>query len=307
MEISNFSSLIEVGVALNIACVAIEYVKSYNDVLCNQVFNLKHKIETAVIECRSKLNEVMDETTLTNLPNTMVGGRNTEGLKQRLLRSRETLTQDIKDKQNALTNDITKVCEVKSVSSICLWLFLYGIAALVLMGFEIPDNSENNSLIHQFWITLTILGTLFSVIGWYRNANDRPWWKFDYCSLRFSILSFGISVILCFLSLFLHTLSYVVDFVNSIWKGVLLYSMILVYSNFVVSAIKVWNKAQEGINKIKVEKNALLERCNAWNDEVGDLQGALHTGERLAAVEEHQPLQAPAPAPQNAPVVIPQV
>jgi hypothetical protein len=95
MEISNFSSLIEVGVALNIACVAIEYVKSYNDVLCNQVFNLEHKIETAVKECRSKLNEVMDVTTLTNLPNTVIGGRNTEVLKQRLLRSRETLTQDI--------------------------------------------------------------------------------------------------------------------------------------------------------------------------------------------------------------------
>lgn len=89
MEISNFSSLIEVGVALNIACVAIEYVKSYNDVLCNQVFNLEHKIETAVKECRSKLNEVMDVTTLTNLPNTVIGGRNTEVLKQRLLRSRE--------------------------------------------------------------------------------------------------------------------------------------------------------------------------------------------------------------------------
>lgn len=60
-------------------------------------------------------------------------------------------------------------------------------------------------------------------------------------------------------------------------------SMALIYSNFLVSAIEVWNKAKNGKSDIEREKQELLSRCSAWNNEVGHLQGALHVNEDLAA------------------------
>ena len=279
MEISNFSSLIEVGVTLNIACVAIEYVKSYTNVLCNQVFNLNTLIEKAAKECKDKLDEVMDATTLSNLPNTVVGGRNTEILKQRLIRNRETLSSDIEEKKESLSMSIKNVCEVKNISSICLWLFLFGLTGLFLIGFE--TNACNFGL-HLFWFYLTIFSTLFCVIGWNRKEEERVWWKFDYNSLRFSIISFIVCVIVCFFLLFVSSIE-VLNIVEYVWSYVLIYSMALIYSNFIVSAIKIWNKAKKGKNDIEREKQELLNRCSIWNNEVGHLQGALHVYEDLAA------------------------
>lgn len=280
MEISNFSSLIEVGVTLNIACVAIEYVKSYTSVLCNQVFNLNALIEKAAKECKDKLDEVMDATTLSNLPNAVVGGRNTETLKQRLIRNRETLSSDIEEKKTFLSENIKNVCEIKNVSSICLWLFLFGLIGLFLMGFETSTNC--NFTLHLFWFYLTILGTIFCIIGWNREEKECAWWKFDYRSLRFSILSFIVSVISSYILLFISPLE-VINIVEHIWSHVLIYSMALIYSNFLVSAIEVWNKAKNGKSDIEREKQELLSRCSAWNNEVGHLQGALHVNEDLAA------------------------
>ena len=282
MEISNFSSLIEVGVALNIACVAIEYVKSYTNVLCNQVFNLKYQIEKAAKECFDKLNEVMDDTTLRNLPNTNVGGRNTEVLKQRLIRNRETLSSDITSKKDNLSNVIKNVCEVKNVSSICLWLFLFGLVGLFVIGFE-SGNSIDNNWIHLYWVLLTILGSIICIIGWRRSEEERSWWKFDYTSLRFSILSFVVSAIVCASLTFIFSTDIVIKNANFVWNTILVYSMVLMYSNFIVSAIEVWNKAKKGKGDIESEKQALLNRCVNWNNEVSHLQGALHVDEDLAA------------------------
>lgn len=283
MEISSFSSLIEVGVTLNIACVAIEYVKSYTSVLCDQVFNLNTLIEKAIKECQNKLDEVMDATTLQNLPNTSVGGRNTETLKQRLIRNRETLSSDIEEKKESLSEGIKNVCEVKNISSICLWLFLFGLAGLFVTGFE-KDNGDNFSL-HLYWLLLTVLGTVFCLIGWIQKEKDREWWKFDYCSLRFSILSFVVSAAMCALSFLIRDADVVTNIVDYIWNAALIYSMILLYSNFIVSACEVWNKAKKGKDNIEGEKQELLDRCSAWNNEVSHLQGALHVNEELAANE----------------------
>lgn len=283
MEISNFSSLIEVGVALNIACVAIEYVKSYTDVLCNQVFNLELRISKAIKECMDKLNEVMDETTLAALPDTLAGGRSIVTLKRKLTNERNGLTSDIKKEEDDLKTEVRKVCEAKNISSVCLWLFLYGLLGLFLIGLE-NVNGDNFS-IHCFWLVLTFCGTLFAVIGWFRNENERPWWQFDYCSLRFSLTSFIISVILSFITIFLLKYESVIFFLNSIWVYILIYSMFLIYSNFCVSVVEVWNKAKRGKDNIENKKNSLLERCNNWNGEAMHLQGALHVDEELSAEE----------------------
>lgn len=284
MEISNFSSLIEVGVTLNIACVAVEYVKSYTSVLCNQVFNLGNLIKNAIDDCRMKLNEVMDETTLENLPDELGGGRSIVSLKRQLTKNRNDITADIKTKGKEMKETVGDVCEVKNISSICLWLFLYGLCGLFLIGLENQDKS--NTLIHIFWIALTIIGLLVIVIGWISVGEKRPWWKFGYCSLRFSLVSFGLAIGLSSLCLLLTMIPYLPEYMDAIWNIVLFISMFMLYSNFAVSAVEVWNKAKEGKNYIEKEKKALIDRCTKWNEEAKDLQGALHTDERLNAQEE---------------------
>lgn len=285
MEISNFSSLIEVGVTLNIACVAVEYVKSYTSVLCNQVFSLGSLIKDAVNSCRLKLNEVMDETTLLNLPDSLGGGRSLVALKRQLTKSRKELTDNIVSKEKEMAETVSKVCEVKNISSICLWLFLYGLTALFLMGLE--NENGQNALVHVFWTALTFIGFIILLIGWINDGEKRPWWKFGYCSLRFSLVSFVITVLFSSLCLLITLVPCYTETMEHAWNIVLIISMFMLYSNFVVSSIEVWSKAKEGKTQIETEKRSLIKSCEDWNTEAKDLQGALHTDERLNAQEEN--------------------
>lgn len=268
MEINDFSSLIEVGVTLNIACVAIEYVKSYTSVLCNQVFNLKYQIEEACKEC---IASITDETTIRNLPNANVNGNNTEVLKDRLISKRSTLIADINKKKIELEDRIKDVCEVKNISSICLWLSLFGMAGLFLMGFE--DDTDNPG-IHLYWTTLTILSLIFTVGGWLRGNKEKPFLKFiDYCSLRFSIFTFfGFAFLSFVIYFFAKGLIIVSTIIEGYWAEMLVLSMFLIYSNFVASSFAIWNKAKSGQNGIRKMKEDLMNQCKEFNKSVNSVQ-----------------------------------
>ena len=58
--------------------------------------------------------------------------------------------------------------------------------------------------------------------------------------------------------------------------------MILIYSNFCVSVIEIWRKANKGKEDIDTKKNNLLQRCINWNSDATHLQGALHVDEELS-------------------------
>lgn len=271
MEISNFSSLIEIGVTLNIACVAIEYVKSYTNVLCNQVFNLKAQIEDSCKEC---IDFLIDETTIRSLPNANVNGSDTDIIKDRLISKRGSLVEEIKEKETNLKEMIKQVCEVKNISSICLWLSLFGLTGLFLMGFEDTGEKANNSGIHFYWTILAIFSLLFSSLGWIRGNKEKKILKaIDYCSLRFSIFTF---IFFTFLGCFLYYIakdSMIVEMIESWWLKTLIFSMLLIYSNFIASAFEVWNRAKEGQNEIIEAKNALMTKCTELNNSIYSLQG----------------------------------
>lgn len=279
MEISSFSSLLEVGVTLNVACVAVEYVKSYTSVLCNQVFNLKSQIETSCKECT---NSLIDETTIRNLPNANVNGNDTEILKERLIRRRNTLISDITNKEAELKEKIKEVCEVKNISSICLWLSLFGMTGLFLMGFEGSEKGADNSGIHFYWTILTFFSLIFIFLGWFKGNNERPLWNIlDYCSLRFSIFTFIVCTILSTAAYFFISLPVIIDFIEDWWTEILISTMLLTYSNFVASSIEVWNKAKKGQNDILNEKQALMNRCTELNNSINSLQGVGNIADML--------------------------
>gem|GEM_PF-1540046 len=271
MEISNFSSLIEVGVTLNIACVAIEYVKSYTSVLCNQVFNLKSQIESSCKEC---LDSLIDETTIRNLPNANVNGSDTDIIKERLISRRGSLVSEISNKEKTLKEMIKQVCEVKNISSICLWFSILGLTGLFLMGFEDSGEWADNSGIHLYWTILVLFSIIFSVLGWIRGNKEEPLLKvIDYCSLRFSIFTFIACMIIGEVLFHFLKTSILVGLVESWWVEILVFSMFLTYSNFIASSIEVWNRAKKGQNKIIKEKASLMDKCTELNNSINSLQG----------------------------------
>ena len=96
---------------------------------------------------------------------------------------------------------------------------------------------------------------MFPILGWIRGGKDKPWWKIiDYCSLRFSIVTFLLCIILSFLSLYLLQTDDVIAFVEEFWQPILLTSIALSYSNFTASAIEIWNKAKAGQKQIFQKK-----------------------------------------------------
>lgn len=96
MRLADFSSFIEVATTLNIALVAIEYVKTYTNVLCSQVFNFQDFINKSFVKCEKIL---VDRMTLEHIPSVSVEGRSTNSLIEKAKRDREKLKKKLKTRK----------------------------------------------------------------------------------------------------------------------------------------------------------------------------------------------------------------
>ena len=70
--INDFSPMIELAVTLNIAFVAVEYVKSYTNAVCNQLFNFGQFLKDAYGECKSLL---VDDIALNSIRVSDINGK----------------------------------------------------------------------------------------------------------------------------------------------------------------------------------------------------------------------------------------
>ena len=280
LNISNFCSLFEVGVTLNIACVAIEYAQSYTSVVCNQVFNLEKKIDDACKDCK---NSLIDETTIQSLPIITINNLSTETLIPRFVSKRSNLITEIEDSKKSLKNNTANACEVKMMPSICFWSFLYGLVGLFLAGFQSETNFNPNVCI--YWMALTALGLLYVIIGWWagiRISNKSNFFCFP--SLRFALITFLFSLLLCLLSFLLND-EIVKELANFCWKYALIFSILLLYVNFLISAIIIWSQARQESNKIDQVIQQLQKKCDDLNKDVEKILGADTIGDMLAADE----------------------
>ena len=106
MMLNDFSPMIELAVTLNIAFVAVEYVKSYTNAVCNQLFNFADYLKQSFEECRSLL---VDEITLNSIPNTEINGKSIAGQVEQAKISREKITSDIKHELTTIQLRIEKI------------------------------------------------------------------------------------------------------------------------------------------------------------------------------------------------------
>lgn len=262
MELNDFSSIIEIGVTLNIAFVAIEYVKSYTKILCNQVFKLQHCIESSFNEC---LKVLVDEETLAHIqPNKIGDNKNTNNLIEKAKRTREILKKDIDTEKSKFGERIEGVCEAKNVSAISLWLFFYGLTGLFLCGLSIDITSK-----HLFWGILTLSTALYAIIGWLTKPNNKAVWR-DYSTLRHSIMWYCILLIAdVVLTVCLRDCAIVI--MPYVWPISLFLGLGLMYSNFIASVVKVWSKAGEIRKEIVSASENLKVKCSELQKDVDKL------------------------------------
>lgn len=275
LNISNFSSLFEVGVTLNIACVAIEYAQSYTSVVCNQVFNLEQKIYDACNDCK---NNLIDETTIKSLPRITINNSSTETLITRYAERQQQLLGEIEYTRDSLKKNTANACEVKMMPSICYWSFLYGLVGLFLVGVE--DNCVC-SVVHQYWIALSCFGLLFVLTGWLWGESFSSKCRFlNFQSLKFTSLTFIIALILSYILLFLCNVK---EITALIWHEALVVSIILLYANFLISAIIIRKQAKSESKKINDTIQSIKKKCDNLNKDVDSLQKAGNIGLELAA------------------------
>lgn len=160
MILSDFSPMIELAVTLNIAFVAVEYVKSYTNAICNQLFNFAQYLKESFEECKSLL---VDDITLDSIHDSKINGNSISGEIEKAKIAKEKLSKEMGVELQNFALKIEKVCQAKSISSVSLWLFLYGLAYLFCMGID-SLVAERDIKIFSVWMTFfTFIYTLF---GW---------------------------------------------------------------------------------------------------------------------------------------------
>ena len=262
MILSDFSPMIELAVTLNIAFVAVEYVKSYTNAVCNQLFNFAKFLNDSFEECKSLL---VDDVTLNSIHDSKINGNSIAGEIEKAKISREKISNEINSELEAFRFKIGNVCQSKSISSVSLWLFMYGLSDLFCMGITsiLADN-----YVELFVSWLTIFTILYTILGWVVGEKGYKMCYLDFTSLRLALCSFAIG--LC-LSVLFTWLGLLYDKCISIFPFILIVSVLYMYSNFVVSSIMIWNRAAKVKKEIKTNADKYKDKCNKLQHDVNQL------------------------------------
>lgn len=279
MLLNDFSSLIQLAVSVNIAFVAVEYVKSYVKVLCDSVFKFKDYINLEFEECKKFL---VDGETLKHLEPIDLAGKSTSTEIEGHKRSYELIVKKIADKQKELSDKVENICKARSMSALSLTLFFIGTIGLFVSGFEDKNNTYGNINMywHQFWIYTTILTLLYLIIGWIFGETSIKYRCFDFSSLRHSICS---SFLIVILSSGLALFNFKILNNDILWKFFLIISLLMMFSNFLVFVIKVWKKAKGVKSEISDSANCLSQECKDLTSEVKDLLTVAKVKNKLSA------------------------
>lgn len=262
MMLSDFSPMIELAVTLNIAFVAVEYVKSYTNAVCNQLFNFAKFLKESFEECKSLL---VDEITLNSIRDSKINGISIAGEIEKAKIAREKISNEISNELQSFKIKIGNVCQSKSISSVSLWLFLYGLSDLFCMGIS-SIIEENHVALFISW--LTIFTVLYTILGWIVGEKGYKMCCLDFTSLRHALCSFLIG--LC-LSIILTCSGVLYEKLTLHFSFTLVVSVLYMYSNFVVSSIMIWNRASMVKKEIRINANKYKDKCNVLQRDVNQL------------------------------------
>lgn len=267
MTISDASSVIEMSATLSIAFVAVEYVKSYTAILCDRFFKFNEFITEAFKECRDML---ADKETLKCIKPITIEGKRTNNAIEKVRRNNESLTKEIGTLEKQKTEDIKIACQAQSMSSLCLFQFLFSMILLFLSAME----NDFPFFVHLSSIVLCLLSIIYTIGGWVLGERKEPIRLCDFSSLRHSVWSF---IFILILSILLSTLfsfikcNFISTYLQPIWWFFLICGTLCCYLNFIVFIFKINKKAEAFKKEVTTDKDSLKQRCKVARQQEQDL------------------------------------
>ena len=234
MELSDFTSFIEMGATLTIAFVAVEYTKQYTCLIAQKVFDYLGRISQIVLDCK----KTIDEDTIDGLSSFDIDGCNTGVKIEGLKRKKERTLQDIADKEKKLKSYVLEKCSSKSYSALSLFTFLFSLTSLFIAGIE-TDKMK------YFWIIVVLLSFLYVVSSWIVGEKIKYKYWVDYSSLKNVICIYafilGLGVIItCFFEEAFNSYSLLFYYDFAVYV-----TLFLPYINFIVFAFIIRSKSVE--------------------------------------------------------------
>lgn len=280
MAINDFSAIIQLMATISIAFVAVEYVKSFTGQLCDRVFRFKDFIKQSFQECK---NSLADKETLDSIEPLDIGPNNTFTAIEEVKRKHETLIAKVDSECNLKINELKDVCQVRSMSAMCLYVFMACILILFLGGFE----KASTMFVRAIGTIFMMLSLIYLFCGWLFGERVKPFLKLCYFpSLRHTIIGFVIISVLslivtCLLDYFYF--NYQCQYLDAVWGAVLPMFLLFVCANYVVFVVKIWKKAQQFRGDINKAKDLLKEECCFVKKEVDDLVATNRVNSKLMA------------------------
>lgn len=275
MTISDASSVIEMSATLSIAFVAVEYVKSYTAILCDRFFKFNEFITEAFKECRDML---ADKETLKFIRPITIEGKSTNNAIEEVRRNNESLTKEIGTLEKQKTEDIKIACQAQSMSSLCLFQFLFSMILLFLSAME----KDFSDFVHLSTTILCFLSTIYSIVGWLYGEKKEPKRFCDFSSLRHSVWS-SICILILSISLSFYFIenNFVSIYLQPFWWLFFIGGTLCCYINFIVFIFKINKKAEAFKKEVNTDKESLKRRCKEAHQKEQDLISTLRISERL--------------------------
>lgn len=276
MAINDFSSIIQLSATLLIAFVAVDYVKSYIGQLVERVFGFENFIKSSFDECRHQLT---DKETLDNLEPVLINGKSTNAAIEEEKRRTETLTKEIDDTEEEMLEMTKSACYVRSMPSVCLFLFMCSVA--VLLSGAVEYRFEDFS--HIFVSIFCILSMLYLLWGWFEGEKEKQHGYANFFSLRCSILWFFIIFsIAAFGSLYLFFKAVSCKpLFNSSWWYCILAFVLLTFINYLVFSFKIYSNTGKMKNYIRQRQSNLMEKCEKSKRDVSDLMATVRVDSKI--------------------------
>ena len=273
MQICDFASWIQLSATLNIAFVAIEYVKSYAKVIYDQVFNISSILEAHFAPCLEILG---DDETVNHLIPRQIEERSTSSQIEKVKRDREKLTNKISISKEELLAETNDKCNTQSTSSLSLFMFFFSVFGLFLVGLE----QAYTLFVHAVWIFLSFGAFLYLFIGWIFGERKINLSILNFASLWHPVIMSLVFLVVAILIPCFCTNDWLAYFVGGCWNYVLILSLIAMFLNFIIFVSNVGVKARQIKKSIGEKATPIKTECEAWRIQLNQLLSleALHNG-----------------------------
>lgn len=153
IHISDFSSILELSVTMNLAYVIVDYTNSFTKIIADKVCNFNERID------KFKQSLISDVVMLKigSLKPHEVDGNSTLTQIEDLKRKENVIKNQIENAQKELLENVEELSSSKCFSFICFYLAIFGILALF-----VSTSIQDIPFVEQFWLI-----NLFYQLGFY--------------------------------------------------------------------------------------------------------------------------------------------